>query len=81
MSKDDKVKNYCYSAKCGPVAYGGFHLEKYPVCKFCKEEITERLANDIKNREGKNSKDLSQEELWQTMYGKLPNGGEDDGFY
>lgn len=45
-----KIRSYCYKNNCGPVVKTGFHLEEYFVCRECKEEITERLATEIKDR-------------------------------
>ncbi len=83
MSKNKDIKNYCYSNSCGPAIQTGFQ-EQYWICRSCREEITSRLAQDIKQREedkkkGKDS-DLTLEEMWSTHYGKLPDGN-DDGFY
>lgn len=45
-----KIKNYCYSEKCGPVKLTGFNIEQYWVCIGCREEITERLKNQIEEQ-------------------------------
>ncbi len=83
MSKNKDIKNYCYSNSCGPAIQTGFQ-EQYWICRNCKEEITSRLAQDIKDREKeKKKKDLSEldlAEMWGMHYGKLPDGN-DDGFY
>ena len=44
------VKNYCVSDDC-KVVRTGFHLENYPVCTHCKEEVTETFYEHHKNRE------------------------------
>lgn len=51
MSKNTlKIKTYCYSNNCGPIVITGFHLEQYPVCTVCHEEISENLKNSIDSR-------------------------------
>lgn len=50
MSEKGEIKRYCYASKCGPVVITGFHHEQYPVCKACKQEISERLRKEIEDR-------------------------------
>lgn len=45
-----KVKTYCYKSKCGPVVKTGAVLSVWLVCKECKEEVSEKLAEDINNK-------------------------------
>jgi predicted secreted Zn-dependent protease len=58
MGDKFKKKTYCYKNEC-KVVRTGFHLENYPVCSHCKEEITESLYNIIKER---NEPDTEKEE-------------------
>jgi hypothetical protein len=81
---DNKIIGYCYSKQCGPVVKAGFQHEFYWVCKNCKSEITDRLAEEIQNRDKKKEtqedKDLA--EMWGMFYGQDPtNNGNDDGFF
>ena len=53
MSDDEfPKKSYCYKSDC-EVVITGFHLEQYYSCKKCKMELTERLYNQIKERDDK----------------------------
>ncbi len=38
-----KIKEYCYDNKCN-IVYTGFHLENYPVCTVCKQEVSKSIA-------------------------------------
>ena len=53
------AKNYCYKDSC-EIVRSGFHLENYPVCRDCKQELTEALYRTIqerqKDKEKKNEK-------------------------
>lgn len=45
-------KTYCYkNAKECEVIETGFHLEIYPVCRKCKQEISKDLYETIKERQ------------------------------
>lgn len=72
---NDKVKPYCYD-KCGPVVITGGIQSTWYVCKKCKCEISERLYNEIKDREKpkKESSQIILDELWNINF-----GGDDDG--
>lgn len=61
---DQKVKTYCYEKTCD-IVEGGFHLEKYPVCRACKSEISENLKNTIESRNKKiASPESNDQEEW-----------------
>ena len=75
-----KIKNYCYKVPCGPVVKTGFNLEQYFVCRECKEEVTESLADRIKEKtdakkevvpEGNSNDDFM--DMWASLGG--PPGG------
>jgi len=88
MSKNKEIKGYCYSEKCNIITTG-FNSNWY-ICRSCKEEVSERLAEEVRQREkdkkDKKDRKLSQDELdlaemWSMTYGgKMPDGN-DDGFY
>ena len=62
-----KKKTYCYLDKC-TVVRTGFHLENYPVCTICKQEITEDLADIIKNKQNKkNTATKKEEDDWEYL--------------
>lgn len=57
------IKKFCYSSSCGPAKLTGFNIEQYWVCTSCKEEITERLKNEIDDRlAGKAVKQQTEDE-------------------
>lgn len=78
-----KIKNYCYSNKCGPVVRTGFQHDFYFVCRQCKEEVTEHLAREIEDRSERKSKDseLDLGDLFGMNYTGKVDDGNDDGFY
>lgn len=63
QKSNPKVKTYCYKGDCEYILTG-FHLEQYPVCKICHEEISENLKNSIDSR---NDKDEKQVSLWEEL--------------
>ncbi len=67
MSEDKfPKKTYCYKNECD-VKRGGFHLENYPVCSYCKLEISESLYNTIKDRNKKDKEVEDQMDLWEQL--------------
>lgn len=47
---NNDIRTHCYNKKCGPVVEAGFHFERWLVCKECKQEVTQRLAEEIEER-------------------------------
>lgn len=56
-----KVKTYCYKIDCKYITTG-FHLEQYPVCVVCHEEISSGLKqriDDLRDDDTEESEDDS----------------------
>lgn len=68
----DKIKTYCYNSNCGPIVKTGAVQSTWIVCKSCKNEISERLAEEIKNRKPKEEPKEEPEtgELWGMGFNK-----------
>jgi len=65
MSDKHPQKKTCYSSEC-KVTRTGFHHENYPVCKTCKQELSENLYERIKDKEQiPEKKNVGEDELWQ----------------
>ena len=64
---NEKAKSYCYKTTC-EVVETGFHLEKYQVCKTCKEEVTENLKNTINDRNKPEPEPTVEDEWDGQMY-------------
>lgn len=65
MSDKYPKRKTCYSGDC-KVTRTGFHHENYPVCKTCKQELSEDLYKRIKEKdEDPKHKKVEEDDLWQ----------------
>lgn len=64
MTSEKKVKQYCHRTNC-EVVYTGFQFDLYPVCKICKEEVSNTLAKQIVDNDCREDEDTLT--LWN-MY-------------
>lgn len=50
MADEFPIKKYCHENNC-KIVRTGFHLENYPVCQTCLQEVSETMYEYHKRRE------------------------------
>lgn len=77
MSVD--LKKVCYRVDCGPIIQTGFSTTYY-ICKSCKLEISENLAEEInKRKKEKKSSDQYDDDDLLKLFEEMSSSVDDPG--